>query len=56
MKKSASIFLKSRKFIIPWFVKKCVAKPCVAVEEYSAILPISTYNVGVKLRKETLIF
>jgi len=51
MKKAASIFLKSRKFITAWFVNKCVAKPCGTAKEYSAILPITTYNVGVKLRK-----
>jgi len=49
MKKAPSIFLKSRKFATAWFVNKCVAKSCGTAEEYSAILPISTYNVGVKL-------
>jgi len=51
MKKVASIFLKPRKFIIAWFNSKCVATPCGTAEEYSAMHPISTYNVGEKLRK-----
>jgi len=53
---SCSIFLKSRKFITAWFVNKCVAKPCGTAEEHFAMHPISTYNVGEKLRKQTSIF
>jgi len=55
-KKAASIFLKSRKFITAWFDNKCVATPCGTAEEDSAMHPISTYNVGEKLRKQTSIF
>jgi len=51
MKKAASIFLKSRKFITAWFDNKCVATPCGTANEHSAIHPISTYNVGEKPRK-----
>jgi len=49
--KPASIFLKPRKFITAWFDNECVGTPCGTAEEYSAMHPISTYNVGEKLRK-----
>jgi len=55
-KKAASIFLKSRKFITAWFINKCVATTCGTAEEHSAMHPISTYNVGEKLRKWTSVF
>jgi len=51
MKKAASIFLKSRKFITAWFDNKCAATPCGTAKEYFAMHPISIYNVGEKLRK-----
>jgi len=52
MKKAASIFLKSRKFITAWFDDdKCAATPCGTAKEYFAMHPISIYNVGEKLRK-----
>jgi len=51
MKKASLIFLKPRKFIIAWFDNKCFAPPCGTAEEHSAMHPISTYNVGEKLRK-----
>jgi len=51
MKKAASIFLKSRKFIIAWFDNKCAATRCGTAKEYFAMPPISIYNVGEKLRK-----
>jgi len=56
IKKAASIFLKSRKFITAWFDNKCVAAPCGTAEEDSAMHPISTYNIGEKRRKQTSIF
>ena len=43
--------LESRKFITAWFDNKCVATPCGTAKEHSAMHPISTYNVGEKLRK-----
>jgi len=51
MKKAASMFLKSRKFITAWFNNKCVAMPCGTANEHFAMHPISSYNVGEKLRK-----
>jgi len=48
MEKVASIFLKARKF-----KTTCVATPCGTAEEHSSMHPISTYNVGEKLRKQT---
>jgi len=51
MKKAASIFFKSRKFITAWFDNECVATSFGTAEEYSAMHPISTYNVGEKLKK-----
>jgi len=51
MKKAASIFLKSRKFITAWFDNKCVATPSGTAEQRSAMHPISTHNVGEKQRK-----
>jgi len=42
MKKAASIFLKPQQVATAWFDNKCVATPCGAAEEHSAMHPIST--------------
>jgi len=39
-----------------WFDNKCVATSCGTAGEDSAMHPISTYNVGEKLKKQTSIF
>ena len=51
MKKAASIYLKSRKFITAWFDNICFAMPCGTAKEHFAMHPISTYQVVEKLRK-----